>query len=60
MINSLKNLGIDIFNINDSFFWDVCEPYSNEENDLILEDRIKDLYQNYSYVKKDADLMILA
>ena len=48
MINSLKKEGIDVFNINDSFFWDVCQPYSNSENDLILEDRIKDLYQNYS------------
>ena len=47
-INSLNNLGIDVFNINDSFFWDVCKPYSDMGNDLILEDRIKDLYQNYS------------
>ena len=48
-INNLKNLGVDAFNINDSFFWDVCEPYSSDTgNDLILEDRIKDLYQNYS------------
>jgi hypothetical protein len=47
-INNLKNLGVDAFNINDSFFWDVCEPYSSDTgNDLILEDRIKDLYQNY-------------
>ena len=45
---SLKNLGIDVFNINDSVFWDVCQPFSDEKNDLILEDRIKDLYQNYS------------
>ena len=49
MINSLKNLGIDVFDINDNFFWDVCQPYSAESgNDLILEDRIKDLYQNFS------------
>ena len=48
-INSLKNKGVDVFNINDSFFWDVCQPYSSDKgNDLILEDRIKDLYQNYS------------
>ena len=47
-INNLKNIGVDAFNINDSFFWDVCQPYSDTENDLILEDRIKDLYQNYS------------
>ena len=46
-INSLKNLGIDAFNINDSFFWDICRPFSDMGNDLILEDRIKDLFQNY-------------
>ena len=46
--NSFKDLGVDIFNINDSFFNDICEPYSDSNNDLILEDRIKDIYQNYS------------
>ena len=55
--NSLANLtsakffkqsGIDIFNINDSFFNDICEPYSESDNDLILEDIIKNIYQNYS------------
>ena len=46
--NSFKNLGIDIFNINDSFFNDICQPYSESDNDMILEDRIKDIYQNYS------------
>ena len=43
-----KQSGIDIFSINDSFFNDICEPYSESDNDLILEDRIKDIYQNYS------------
>ena len=45
-----KKSNIDIFNINDSFFNDICEPYSELEldNDLILEDRIKDIYLNYS------------
>ena len=50
----MKKLGIDIFNINDSFFWDVCKHYSNleKDDDLILEDRIKDLYLNYSLCEK--------
>ena len=47
-VDSFKDLGVDIFNINDSFFNDICEPYSESDNDLILEDRIKDIYQNYS------------
>ena len=46
--NSFKNSGIDIFNIDDSFFKDICHPYSNSKNDLVLEDRIKYIYQNYS------------
>ena len=43
-----QDLGIDIFNINDSFFTDVCHSYSDSENDLTLKDRIKDIFQNYS------------
>ena len=47
-ISSFKDIGVDIFNINDSFFTDICTSYSNSEEDLILEDRIKYIYQNYS------------
>ena len=50
-ISNYKNYresGIDIFNINDSFFNDICHPYSNSKNDITLKDRIKDIYQNYS------------
>lgn len=46
--DSFKDLGVDIFNIRDSFFNDICEPYSESNNDLILDDRIKDIFQNYS------------
>ena len=59
--------GIDIFNLNDSFFNDICEPYSESGDDMILEDRIKDIYQNYSlceegcqYNKIDFDNMTIA
>ena len=47
-VKYFKNSGIDIFNINDSFFNDICEPYSESDNDIILEDRIKYIYRNYS------------
>ena len=47
-ISSFKDSGIDILNINDSFFNDICKSYSNSNNDIILSDRIKDIYQNYS------------
>ena len=43
-----KSSNINIFNINDSFFNDICQPYSDNDNDVVLSDRIKDIYQNYS------------
>ena len=47
-ISYFKNLGIDIFNIKDSFFNDICNSYSISKNDIVLKDRIKEIYQNYS------------
>ena len=47
-VASFQKSGIDIFNINDSFFNDICQPYSYSNNDLVLEDRIKDIYLNYT------------
>ena len=47
-INYYNNIGIDIFNINDTFFNDICYPYSEGDSDMILKDRVNDIYQNYS------------
>ena len=47
-INYYNNIGIDIFNINDTFFNDICYPYSEGNSDMILKDRVNDIYQNYS------------
>jgi hypothetical protein len=65
--NKFKESGVDIFNLNDSFFNDICEPYSDSDNDVILEDRIKYIYQNYSlcedgctYDKIDFENMTIA
>ena len=52
-ISSFKDSGVDILNINDSFFNDICHPYSDSNDDLILEDRIKYIYQNYSLCDGD-------
>ena len=38
-IKDFKDKGIDIFNLEDKFFNDICYPYS---------DRVSDIYQNYS------------
>ena len=47
-ISYFKYMGVDIFNIHDNFFNDICYPYSESNSDLILKDRIQDIYQNYS------------
>ena len=47
-ISEFNDKGIDVFNINDSFFNDICHPYSESNNDIVLADRIRDIYQNYS------------
>ena len=52
-VASFQKSGIDIFNINDSFFNDICQPYSYSNNDLILKDRIKDIYLNYTLCEED-------
>ena len=48
MIAYYSDLGIDIFNSNDSFFNDICYPFSISNSDVILEDRVSDIYQNFS------------
>mgnify|MGYP002624419819 CR=1 FL=1 len=47
-VAAFQELGIDIFNLNDTFFSDICHPYSDSNNDIVLEDRIKDIYLNYT------------
>ena len=49
-ILELKNSGVDLFNIKDEFFNDICCPYSDNktDSDMILSDRVNDLFQNFS------------
>ena len=50
--NILKfaDLGVDVFNIKDEFFNDICRPYSDSDanSDMVLSDRVSDIYQNFS------------
>ena len=48
IISQFSQIGVDLFNIKDKFFNDICYPYSERGSDVILEDRIKDFYQHYS------------
>ena len=52
-VNYYSNLGIDIFNIEDQFFNDICFPYSENNSDLILKDRISNIYINYTVCEKN-------
>ena len=47
-ISYFDSLGINIFNRADPFFNDICFPYSENNRDMVLQDRIKYIYQNYS------------
>ena len=48
VLNSFIDSEVNVFNISDNFFNDICYPYSENGNDLILEDRIKDIYQDFT------------
>jgi len=48
LISHFSKLGVDILNSKEDFFNDICYPYSENNSDMILKDRISDIYQNYS------------
>ena len=49
-ISSFQDQGVDVFDINSEFFNDICYSYSDNgsDSDMILSDRIADIYQNFS------------
>ena len=55
MVSKFSNLGVDIFNNEDSFFNDICHPYSENDSDVILKDKVLDIYQNYSLCDNGCD-----
>ena len=57
LMSFFKKEGIDILDLNDNFFNDVCLPYSDSENYLTLNDRIKDIYKNYTFYDKNYKLV---
>ena len=46
-IREYKRANANLFNITDEFFTELCNVYHKLEYDVILEDRIKDLYKKY-------------
>ena len=55
-IEKFFELGINIFNIDEKFFNDICFHYENEKGDVVPEDRIHFFYQNYSLCEKGCKL----
>ena len=50
-----SEIGVDIFNSSDKFFNDICYSYSENNSDLILKDRIADIYENYSICEENCE-----
>ena len=47
LYDDLQEYGYDLFNINDSFYQDICTPYtSKNKTDVLLSDRKNDFYDN--------------
>ena len=47
-LSEFSNMNVDILNIKDHFFTDICYPFSENNSDMILKDRRTNIYQNYS------------
>ena len=59
MVAYYSDLGIDIFDSKDSFFNDICYPFTNSISDIILKDRILDIYQNYSLCDNNCEYELI-
>lgn len=52
----LASYGYDIYNSSDPFYTDVCTPYTSDDNtDIPLEDRKKDMYTNVSFCENGCE-----
>ena len=47
-LSQFSKMNVDVLNIKDHFFNDICYPFSENNNDMILKDRREDIYQNFS------------
>ena len=60
-IQTAKDLvekGIDVFNLEDSFFQDLCQSYDNPDGkDIILKDRQTYIYQNVTFCQDGCTYM---
>ena len=56
LVKEFENLDINVFDINDPFFTDLCKPFDYRNNDIILEDRYHFIYQNFSFCEKGCNI----
>ena len=54
-VNYYSDLGIDVFNLDGGFFNDICYSYSEGDSDMVLDDRVTDIYQNYSICEDNCE-----
>ena len=47
-LSEFSNMNVDILDIKDHFFTDICYPFSENNSDMTLKDRRSNIYQNYS------------
>ena len=47
-ISKYKELGINVLDVDDPFFNEICYSYSEKGNDIILEDRRQDIHQSFT------------
>lgn len=53
-IIKLKEYGYDLFDLNNSFYQDLCTPFTSDDGtDIILSDRLIDYYENISLCEKN-------
>ena len=49
----LYNLGVDLSNINDRFFYDICFQYYENNKDVVIKKRINEYYQDPNKICQD-------
>ena len=55
-ITSYREKGIDVLDINDIFFNDVCLPYSESGKDFTLNVRIREIFKNYTFCEQNCEI----
>ncbi len=56
LAKEMAQQGIDIYNIDDPFFNDICYPFTSKEGeDVSLNDRVQNYYQNVSLCENDCE-----